>query len=80
MLIELLGDNCYKCQSLAKNIRLAIRPEQDIQFNLSCDPEQMADYGLLTLSGLIINGELRASGQLLSVAHIRSLLNGLMNS
>lgn len=80
MQIELLGDNCYRCRRLAKNIRHAINFDPDVQFNHSCDLERMANYGLLALPGLIIDGELRASGQLLSVAHIHSLLKAADNS
>jgi len=75
MLIELLGDNCFRCQQLAKNIRLAIgRAGFPSRFRHACDPQQLASYGLLSLPGLVIDGELKAAGQLLSVEQVVSLM------
>ena len=75
MKIELLGDNCRKCHLLRENINLALQglgePStiEDIE-----DPGRFAEYGLLSLPALAVNGLVRAEGQLLTVEEIAAIL------
>lgn len=75
MKVELLGDNCRKCQLLKRNVELAIRGcSATIDLQSVCEPQRFADYGLLSLPALAIDGRLKAAGKLLSKRDILSLL------
>jgi len=51
-LIELLGDNCSRCQKFARNIRLAIKKGRNSgELRHKCDAKQLASYQLLSLLG-----------------------------
>jgi small redox-active disulfide protein 2 len=72
MTIEVLGDGCPKCRSLEKNTRQAVADagiEADIL--VVNDPSRIAHFQLLTLPGLVIDGELKSRGRLLSAEEIR---------
>lgn len=75
MKIELIGDCCAKCRLLEKNLNEAIA-QTGIGAELlkGADPARVAHYGLLTLPGLAIDGNLVARGKVLTVDEIAQLL------
>jgi hypothetical protein len=77
MKIELLGDDCRKCRLMKSNILQALRNGgEKVEFQHVCEPGKFAEYGLLSLPGFAIDGELKAEGRLLSVETIlRMILN-----
>jgi hypothetical protein len=71
MKIELLGDNCRKCRLLRNNIELALSGcSASVEFQCVDEPKRFAEYGLLSLPGLAINGRILAEGKLLSSSAI----------
>lgn len=75
MTIELLGDNCRRCQRLQENIKLALKGyTQNHTFTQVGDPERFVDYSLFSLPALAIDGEVKAAGQILSVQDILEML------
>jgi hypothetical protein len=76
MTIELLGDNCRKCRLLKSNIEVAL---QGVGTNIDVreieEPEKFAEYGLLSLPGLAVDGVVKAEGRLLSIKEITDLLS-----
>lgn len=76
MTIELLGDNCRRCQRLRDNIELALKScKKQTSFQQIEEPQKFAEYGLLSLPGLAINGQVITAGQLLSTQEILDLLD-----
>ena len=75
MKIELLGDNCRKCHLLRDNIALALQGLGDSSTIEDIDdPARFAEYGLLSLPALAVNGRVRAEGQLLTVEEVAAIL------
>ncbi len=75
MRIEILGDNCRTCQRLKSNIESALQGRDTrIELLNICEPQRFAEYGLLSLPGLLIDGELKSAGRLLSQQEVLSLL------
>lgn len=74
MTIELLGDNCRRCRLLQGNIERALQGCRTKScLRLVEDPQRFAEYGLLSLPGLVIDGKVVAEGRLPSVEEIRGL-------
>jgi predicted thioredoxin/glutaredoxin len=75
MTIELLGDNCCRSQRLQNNIELALQSfAQNLVIQKVGDPERFASYGILSLPALMVDGEVMAAGQVLSVKEIIEML------
>lgn len=75
MKIELLGDNCRKCQLLKNNIELVLKNfNKSVDFQFNSEPKRFAEYGLLSLPGLAIDGEIESAGSLLSVKEITTIV------
>ena len=75
MIIELHGDNCRTCQKLRHNIQKAVKGcPANIEFRNNYDPKQFADYGLLSLPGIIINGQVKSAGKLLSTQKVMAMI------
>ncbi len=73
--IEVLGDGCANCRKFEKNVYQAVAEvgiEADIE--VTGDPEVLADYQILRLPGLAIDGEPRIQGRVPEVAEIKKLL------
>jgi len=75
MRIEILGDDCAKCQLLQANVRQAVDESGlTVEISRSNDPELLSRYAVRSLPGLVIDGVLESSGKFLSVAEINRLL------
>ena len=77
VLVQILGMGCPKCRQLAANAEEAIR-----QVGVDAEvvkieklPEIM-EFGVMTTPALAIDGEVKASGKVLSVDEIAALLQG----
>ena len=75
MRIEVLGDGGRRCQRLYENVRQAIQ-ESGLRAVLVLvnSAERFAHYGIYALPGLVIDGEVKAAGETLSVATVKVLL------
>ena len=75
MKIEILGSGCSNCMKLAKNAEEAVR-----QKGVTCEIEKVTDikkimdFGVMMTPGIVIDGEVKAVGKVLSVEEIKKLL------
>ncbi len=75
MRIEVLGDGCVKCKTLLANTLEAVQGlDSEVEVESVNDPQRIAYFGLLSLPGLAIDGELKVSGKTISAEDIRKLL------
>ncbi len=75
MIIEILGTGCQKCKSLEEIAKLAIgkiggfhsvKKVEDIQ--------KIMDYGVMNTPGLVVDGEVKSTGKLLSIDEVVDIL------
>ncbi len=77
MKVQVLGTGCPKCREMEENARKAIA-----HLGIECDVEKISNvkeivsYGVLMTPGLAIDGTVVASGKVLPVDEIVSLLAG----
>jgi small redox-active disulfide protein 2 len=73
--VAILGPGCYSCNKLEQDV-MAVLSETGIKAGLNhiTDPSLIAQYGILALPGLIINGKLKSKGTLPSKSMIKKWL------
>ena len=73
--LQILGTGCPKCKKLAENAEAAAR-ELGVEYELEkvTDINKIMGYGVMMTPGLAVDGEVKASGKVLSVEQIKSLL------
>ena len=73
--VIVLGTGCFSCNQLEKDI-LAVLSETGIKAGLNhvTDPGLIAQYGILALPALIINGKVKSSGRVPSKSMIKKWL------
>lgn len=75
MKIQILGPGCPKCKQLAANAEQAIK-----ELGISAEVEKVTDIreiikiGVMLTPGLAVNGQVKASGKVLSVEEIKKLI------
>ena len=73
--IQILGTGCPKCEQLANNARMALHqlgvPGEVLKVK---DLKEIVQFGVMVTPGLVIDGEVKSSGKVLSVDEIRDLL------
>ncbi|HPG29898.1 MAG TPA: thioredoxin family protein [bacterium] len=75
MKIKILGTGCPKCKNLFNAAQEAVK-----ETNISCEIEKVEDitkimsYGVMMTPALVVNGEVKSAGKVLSVAEIKKLL------
>ncbi|MCG8565351.1 MAG: MTH895/ArsE family thioredoxin-like protein [Desulfobacterales bacterium] len=77
MKIEVLGAGCKSCDSLYENVCRALESAgmvSDVELEKITDIDYFAKVGLFTTPGLVVDGELIASGRVLEVGAIANLL------
>ena len=73
--ILVLGPGCFRCTKLHENVEKAVS-----ELGIECDVYKVTDinaiaeFGVMQTPGLIIDGEVKALGKVLSVDQIRELL------
>jgi small redox-active disulfide protein 2 len=74
--IKIFGSGCAKCVKLAENAETAAK-ELDLDCNIEKVTNQNAiiDAGVLMTPALMVEGEIRSSGKVLSSEQIKSLLS-----
>lgn len=76
--IKILGMGCQRCETLASNVRSAL-----MKLGVAADvehvrePKRIAEYGVLGVPGLIINGKLVSVGRALTTEQVTKLLEDL---
>ena len=75
MKIEVLGPGCPKCKRLAENVASAVGDAGlDCQIEKITDITKIVEYGVLSTPALVIDGEVRTCGKVLSVEEIRDMI------
>ena len=74
-LIEILGPGCAKCEMLAKHAEQAAT-ELGLDFAVIKlkDPAQWARYGIMSTPALVVDGQLKLQGRVLSAEKLKELL------
>ena len=74
--IKIFGSGCAKCVKLAENAETAAK-----ELGLDCNVEKVTnqnaiiDAGVLITPALMVEGEIRSSGKVLSTEQIKSLFS-----
>lgn len=75
MKIEVLGTGCAKCKALYENVRKALEESgTDAELVKVEDIPSIMKYGVMSTPALVVDGQVKFSGKLASVAEIRGLL------
>jgi small redox-active disulfide protein 2 len=73
--IQVLGPGCPKCKKLAENAEAAAKA-LGLEYELVkvTDINQIASMGVMMTPGLVVNGKIKSSGEVLSPEEIQALL------
>jgi small redox-active disulfide protein 2 len=73
--IKVLGPGCRRCEQLAANAKQAAA-QLGIEYELEKvkDIARLADYGVMMTPGLVVDGEVKSQGKVLSRDEIKALL------
>ncbi len=73
--LQVLGTGCLKCQKLTENTETAAK-ELGLEYELEkvTDINEIVSFGVMATPALVVDGEVKASGELLSPDQIRELL------
>ncbi len=75
MKIELLCTSCARCENLYKNTRKAIEESgKSVELVKVEDIASIMKYGVMSMPALVIDGEVKFSGKVVSVAEIKEML------
>ena len=75
MEIKVLGTGCKKCKELESNAREAVKEKGiDGKVEKVEDMSAIMEYGVMKTPALVVDGEVKVMGKLLSVEEIISLL------
>ena len=76
MRIHVLGSGCPKCRTLTERVEEAVAA-----LGLDCEIEKVTEineivkFGVMATPGLVIDGDVKSAGKLLSVEDIKDLLS-----
>jgi small redox-active disulfide protein 2 len=75
MRIQVLGTGCPKCSQLIHNAEVALRElGVDAEVEKVTDITEIMDFGVMMTPALVIDGEVKSSGKLLSPEDIKHLV------
>ena len=76
MKIQILGKGCASCEKLAENAEAAAR-ELGIDYQLEkvTDLKEIMSHGVMLTPGLVVDGEVKSIGKVLSSEEIKELLH-----
>lgn len=73
--IQILGTGCAKCTKLAENAQKAVElAAVDAEIEKIEDIKEIMKFNILMTPGLVIDGEVKAAGRVLSPEDIEKLL------
>ena len=74
--ILILGSGCQNCRTLEANTRAALERMGDTQSTIGhvTDFTQIAQYGIMTTPGLVVDGKVVSYGKVLKPEEIEALL------
>jgi small redox-active disulfide protein 2 len=77
MKIEILGSGCPKCKQLYENVQEALKTiGNDAEVIKVEDIKTITEYGIMMTPGLVVDGEVKSVGKLLSSEEIITLILG----
>jgi small redox-active disulfide protein 2 len=73
--IKILGPGCRRCEQLAATTKEAA-DQLGIDYELEKvkDIAKLADYGVMMTPGLVVDGEVKSQGKVLSLDEIKAML------
>ena len=75
MKIEILGSGCPKCKQLYQNVQEALKATgKNAEVIKVEDINKITDYGIMMTPGLVVNGEVKSAGKVLSSDKIIALI------
>jgi len=75
MKIEILGTGCAKCVALENNTKEALKQIGGFHEVLKVDDVvKIMEYGVMNTPGLVVDGEVKSTGKLLSVSEVTEIL------
>ena len=73
--IKILGPGCRRCEQLdAATKEAADQLGIDYEFEKVKDIAKLADYGVMMTPGLVVDGEVKSQGKVLSLDEIKAML------
>lgn len=73
--VQVLGPGCPKCQQVAQNVAQAAKTAGvEVNVEKVAKPLDIAKLGVMFTPGLVVDGELKASGRVPTVAEIAGWL------
>lgn len=80
MKIEILGTGCSKCTTLAANAEAAAR-SMGVSYELAkvTQIQDIMKRGVMTTPALVVNGQVKSAGKVLSEGEIMTLLADAMS-
>jgi small redox-active disulfide protein 2 len=73
--IEILGTGCTKCIALLANVEQAVAQIGGFhQIEKVDDMMKIMEYGVMNTPGLVVDGEVKSTGKLLTVAQCKEVL------
>ncbi len=77
MKIEILGMGCSKCKALYENVEAALKEAgKEVEVVKVEDMAKITEYGIMITPALAIDGEVKATGKILSKEEIVKLISG----
>jgi small redox-active disulfide protein 2 len=74
--IQILGTGCSKCKTLASNVEKAVNElGLGAQVEKVTDIEDILEFQILMMPGLVIDGQVKAAGRVPSTDEIKQLLS-----
>lgn len=74
--IKVLGAGCTSCKVLADNVKDAIDAlKLDVEFEYITDIQKILEYGVMMTPAVLIDGQVKSTGKVLSVKEIMSIIN-----
>ena len=75
MKIEVLGSGCPKCKQLYENVQEALRAiRKDAEIIKVEDIRKITEYGIMMTPGLVVDGEVKTVGKVLSIEEIKTII------
>jgi len=74
--IQILGTGCMKCRQLALNAETAAR-DIGVEYELEkvTDLNRILSFGVMMTPGLVVDGQVKASGRVVGPEEIKQWLN-----
>jgi len=77
MKIEILGPGCPKCTKLYENVQEALRVTgKDAEIVKVADIKKITEYGVMMTPSLVVDGEVKTVGKVLSTEEIKTIILG----